>query len=389
MWSGLALLIVYLAVSLPLPVIATFVTEQLHFSNALGGLAVGAAFLTTIFTRGWAGRFSDKRGGQLCLFYGLALYSLAIFICFLAAWRMSQPSLALILLLVGRALLGVGESFAIVGILSWRIDLKGPDRSGLVFAVVGAVMYGSLAIGGPLGLYIYKTWGLAKLTLVCLPLPLMGWVMFSLAPKSAPRPAKQKTPFLSIIGRVWAQGTVVGLQGVGFALIGAFINRYFANKGWLGAGYALTAFGAGFVLTRLCFGRLPDLYGGYRVAVVALSLEALGQALLWLAPFSAVALGGAFLTGLGCSLVYPAMGLEIIKISAPEIRGAAVGAFAIFQDVAYGATAPVVGFFIDHFGYSIVFPLGLLAAILGLILALILKKSAYIKTKERESLAQN
>jgi MFS family permease len=53
----------------------------------------------------------------------------------------------------------------------------------------------------------------------------------------------------------------------------------------------------------------------------------------------------------------------------PELRGVAVGGFAIFQDLAYGATAPIAGLFADYFGYSIVFMLGLVAAVLGLIVA--------------------
>ncbi|MDR1576718.1 MAG: hypothetical protein LBT86_00610 [Deltaproteobacteria bacterium] len=75
---------------MPLPVISSFVTIQLGFSNALGGLAVGAAFLSTIATRSLAGRFSDQRGGKLRVYYDLFLYSLACLICF-AAGRDDSP----------------------------------------------------------------------------------------------------------------------------------------------------------------------------------------------------------------------------------------------------------------------------------------------------------
>jgi MFS family permease len=65
------------------------------------------------------------------------------------------------------------------------------------------------------------------------------------------------------------------------------------------------------------------------------------------------------------------MGVEAIQQVQPELRGTAVGAFAIFQDVAYGATAPIAGIFVDLFGYSVVFLFGMIAALLGLLIAFV------------------
>jgi len=51
------------------------------------------------------------------------------------------------------------------------------------------------------------------------------------------------------------------------------------------------------------------------------------------------------------------------------MRGAAVGGFAAFQDLAYGLTGPLVGVLADSAGYPAVFILGGLAATLGLWMA--------------------
>ncbi len=125
-------------------------------------------------------------------------------------------------------------------------------------------------------------------------------------------------------------------------------------------------FGSGFVLVRLLFGHLPDRLGGTRVAFVSLAVEACGQYLLWMAPSPWLALLGALLTGLGCSMVFPSMGLAVVKQVPPHLRGTAVGGFAAFQDLAYGLTGPLVGLFADHSGYSSVFLIGGLAATLAL-----------------------
>ncbi len=157
---------------------------------------------------------------------------------------------------------------------------------------------------------------------------------------------------------MWKPGAVVGLQGVGFAALGAFFPLYFLAHGWLGAGYGLTCFGLGFVAVRLLAGSLPDRVGGAPVALVSLLVEALGQTLLWLAPDPVTAMAGALLTGMGCSMVFPAMGLEAVKRVPAHLRGTAIGAFAAFQDLAYGATGPMAGWIADHFGHPRVFLIG-------------------------------
>ena len=260
---------------------------------------------------------------------------------------------------------------AIVGMLSWNIALLGPQRSGTVFSLVGASLYGAFALGGPLGLLCFGQFGFTGLMLLCSPLPLLGWLMVCRMPAVVPASARPGVSFLRVLGSIWRQGAIVGFQGVGFAAIGAFISLYFTSRGWQHAGLALTCFGIGFVLVRLFFGHLPDRLGGMRVAAVSLGVAAGGQLALWLAPSAEIALTGAFLTGTGCSLVYPSMGVEVIRKVQPELRGTAVGGFAIFQDVAYGATAPIAGLFADHFGYAVVFMIGLAAALVGLLIAIV------------------
>ena len=370
LWNTAALLFSYMAVAMPLPVISVFVTKHLGLSNGLSGLAVGIAFLTTILFRGFSGRFADRNGGKVCMMRGLLLYAAASTIC-LVADAAGDPAWAFALLIAGRLVLGLGESMAIVGMLSWNIALLGPQRSGTVFSLVGASLYGAFALGGPLGLLCFAQFGFTGLMLLCSPLPLLGWLMVCRMPAVVPASARPCVSFLRVLGSIWRQGAIVGFQGVGFAAIGAFISLYFSSRGWQHAGLALTCFGVGFVLVRLFLGHLPDRLGGMRVAAVSLAVAAGGQLALWLAPSAEIALAGAFLTGTGCSLVYPSMGVEVIRKVQPELRGTAVGGFAIFQDVAYGATAPIAGLFADHFGYAVVFMIGLAAALVGLLIAIV------------------
>jgi MFS family permease len=371
LWNSLALFLSYLAVAMPLPLVSVFVTRELGLANSLGGLAVGISFLATICARGYAGKFSDRRGSKTCMQLGLLIYSAASLLC-LAAMQCGNVLAAYTLLLGGRALLGLGESMTLVGMLSWNISLMGAARSGLVFSTVGALVYGSVAVGGLLGFTLVEEAGFAVMMLACVPLPLVGLLMIKGAPAGQLRPAAKAAGSVSlfrVLRLVWRQGSVVGLQGVGFAALGAFITLYFTSQGWPYAGLGMTCFGLGFVLLRLLCGRLPDKFGGKTVAILSLAVEATGQLLLALAGSYETALLGAFLTGSGCAMVYPSMGVEVIRMTPEELRGITVGGFAIFQDIAYGMTAPLAGFLAEYFGFGAVFVLGLASALLGLMLA--------------------
>jgi MFS family permease len=369
----------YLAVAMSLPAVPVHVVHGLGLSNAFGGLAVGIAFLSTILTRTHAGARADRLGGKVCMQRGLILYAAAGLICLLASWSWLSVASAYAVLIAGRLLLGLGESLVMVGMISWAIGLMGHARSGKVLSLVGMGMYGAFAVGGPLGLALLHRLGFAGLMGVCTVLPLLGLIAIHRLPAVAPQSGNRES-FWRIIGRIWRAGAAVGLQGVGFAALGAFFSLYFLSRGWPYAGLGLTFFGVGFVLVRLLCGHLPDQIGGTPVAIASLAVEACGQYLLWLAPGPWPALAGALLTGLGCSMVFPAMGSEVVKQVPPQLRGTAVGSFAAFQDLAYGATGPVAGVLADSSGYAAVFLIGGLAATLGLWMAIWARQHARIAT---------
>ncbi|WP_113888550.1 arabinose transporter [Roseiarcus fermentans] len=363
-WLTLALFLSFLCVAMSLPVTSVFVSTRLGFSNALAGLAVGAPFASTILTRGLAGRMSDHRGGKYCMVRGLVVYAFAALVCLAASWPGASASLAYGVLMVGRLLLGLGESLTLVGLLSWGFGIMGPQASGRVIALVGIGMYGAFAVGGPVGLALFDQAGFAGVMGAAVLVPLIGLLMALPVPAVVPA-GGERPSFWRIIGRIWDPGLVVGLQGVGFAAIGAFMPLLFLHRGWSHAGFGLTCFGLAFVLMRVAFGHLPDRIGGVPVALASMAIEAVGQYLVWTASAPVVAFSGAFLTGLGCSLIFPAMGVEAVRRVPPHLRGTAIGGFAAFQDLAYGLTAPATGLLADRFGYGVVFLIGGLAATLG------------------------
>jgi MFS family permease len=368
------LFISYLCIAMSLPIIPVYVTGRLGFGNAWAGLGVGIAFLGTIASRSLAGSLSDRRGAKMSVATGLSLYIVGALVSLLAGVLEQAPGAAYATLLAGRMLVGFGESFVAVGVISWGIGLVGPARSGKVLALVGAAIYGALAVGGPIGLVLLDRIGFAGTMAVSVLLPCLGLLAISPLAGIAPHPAAERPSFFSVVGRIWVHGAIVCLHGVGFAAISAFFVLYFRKEGWEYAGLGLTAFGGGFVLVRLLFGHLSDRFGGLPVAIGSLAIETLGQALIWAGPTPTLALVGAFLSGLGCSLVFPAMGREVVRLVEPHLRGTALGAYAAFQDIAYGLTGPLVGLLADRAGYGSVFLIGCIAAGAGFVVALGLRR---------------
>jgi MFS family permease len=366
------LFVSYLCVAMPLPIVPVYVTGRLGLDNAWAGLAVGSAFFSTILTRGYAGGLADRLGAKVALTRGLVLYVAGAAASWLAGLLFDAPLTAFSVLLAGRLVLGLGESLVGVGVVVWGVNLASPARSARVLALIGVAIYGALAIGGPIGLVLFERFGFAGATAISAVLPCLGllaiWPMAGAAQPDVERPS-----FWSVIGKIWWQGSVVGLQGIGFAAIGAFFVLYFLDQNWRYAGLGLTAFGGGFVLVRLLFGHLPDRIGALPVAIGSLAIETIGQALIWSAPGPVLALVGAFFTGLGCSMIFPAMGREIVHLVAPQLRGTALGGFTAFQDLAYGLTGPLAGLLADRAGYGSVFLIGSAAAAAAFLIALRLR----------------
>jgi MFS family permease len=232
----------------------------------------------------------------------------------------------------------------------------------------GIAMFAALAIGAPIGMALYQSDGLGAATGACIVAPLFAAVV-AWSQASYITPAGPRLPFTKVIGQILREGVGLMLQGVGLSGLTAFASLYFAARDWDRAGLVMTAFGIGFIVVRVVLGSLPDRMSGYQVAFWSLVVEAIGQAMIWGAPGEIVALAGALVTGFGCALVFPALGVEALKRVLPANRGSAMGGFVAFLDIAYGVSGPVAGVIASQFGYAAVYLFGAVCALFGAALA--------------------
>jgi len=364
----------YLAVGLPLPVIPLFIHDRLGFGSLVVGLVIGIQFLATVLTRGYAGRLTDHFGGKRAALQGAAVCALGGLLYLISAMPGLSPAVSLAIIVTGRLAAGFGESQFVTGCVSWSIASVGPQRAGLSMSWTGIAMFAALAIGAPIGMTLYQGYGLSAAMIACIIAPLVAAVI-AFREVSYTSPSGQRLPFTKVIGQIWREGLGLMLQGVGLSGLTAFASLYFAARNWGHAGLVMTAFGIGFILVRLLLGSLPDKISGYRVALWSLAVEAIGQTMLWLAPHEMVALAGALVTGLGCALVFPALGVEALKRVPPANRGSAMGAFVAFLDIAFGISGPAAGIIAGAFGYAAVYSFGAACALLGAVLVLTARNS--------------
>src|SRR5205823_13650190 len=156
------------------------------------------------------------------------------------------------------------------------------------------------------------------------------------------------------LSNVIAAVLLPGTSSVGFGAVTAFVSLLFAARGWM-VWPAFTSFALAFIAARVFFGHLADRRGGAKVALVFVLIEAVGQALIWIAPGSVLALTGAALSGFGYSLVYPAFGVEAVRLAPPQSRGLMMGAYTSFLDLTLALASPALGLIAGVAGLGCVF----------------------------------
>jgi MFS family permease len=363
----------YLTIGMPLVVLPLQIRDQLGLGSLTVGIAIGIQPLVTLVTRQLAGSLCDRKGPKLAMLAGGCCALAASLIYLFSAAVPIGASAAIAAIVAARVVHGLGESLLITGSLAWAIAMVGASNTGNVMVWAGIGMYGAVAVGAPLGLWLMTaTWlggGFAAVGLVATICSLLATLIGVLVAPIAPHGGK-RLPFIQVAFRIAPFGAGLMLATLGFGGIAAFAALDFQSKGWPGAGFVLAGFGAAYIATRVLFGHWPDRFGGARVALGSLTIEACGQVLLWLAPIPAVAFTGAIMTGVGFSLVFPSFGIEAVKQVSAADRGSSLGAYVAFFDLGFALAGPVTGLIASALGYPPVFAFGAMSAIVAVLPAL-------------------
>lgn len=365
----------YLSVGLPLAVLPGFVHYHLGYSPFIAGVIISLQYFSTLISRPQSGRLADMFGPKKVVMSGMLLCGLSGVMSIVAAFAHTLPLVSLSLLAIARIFLGIGESFSSTGATLWGMNLVGSAHTARVISWNGVATYFAMAIGAPLGVMLNQWLGISGFAGL---ITLMGAVGFLVARAKAPISislSAARLPFTKVLGLVTPYGIGLALGTLGFGVIATFITLYFSSRGWQGAAITLSLYSLGFVLSRFLFSNTITRYGGLKVSLCCLLTEAVGLFLLWQAQTVWWADIGAFLTGAGFSLVFPALGVEAVRRVSEQSKGSALGTYSAFLDLALGITGPLAGLLMNHAGIrSIYIAAALMVCIgAGLILFLILR----------------
>ncbi|MGR7511006.1 MFS transporter [Klebsiella aerogenes] len=361
--------ICYLSIGLPLAVLPGYIHYQLGYSTLIAGVVISLQYISTLVSRPHAGRYTDIWGPKKVVSLGIICCMLSGLFTLAAVMLQAIPLLAVSALLIGRVFLGVGESFTATWATLWGIKTVGAIHTSRVISWNGVATYVAMAVGAPLGVMLNSYFGISGFAVVVVLVALIG-LIFARTRQDVSVTAGVRAPFHVVVRRIWPYGLGLALGTVGFGVIATFITLYFSAHHWQGAAFTLSLFSIGFICIRLILGNTITRYGGVPVSLVCFVVECLGLLIIWQAPSAWIAGIGAFLTGSGFSLVFPALGVEAVKQVEEQNQGTALGTYSAFLDLALGLTGPVAGWVAGYYALDTLYLLAAVIVAMAFILLL-------------------
>jgi MFS family permease len=343
------------------PTLPRYVEGPLGGSSVAVGLTIGAFALTAVLLRPLSGRLSDTRGRKILIVGGGTLVGLSVLAYALST---SLPTL-----IASRLVTGVGESFFYVGAASVINDLAPDERRGEALSYFSLALFGGLAIGPVIGETILDAAGFDAVWIFSGASALTAAGLGLLVPETRPEGAgRTRTPLLHRAAIL--PGTVLGTNIWALATFTSFITLYALSLGLNGARYVFVLNSAVIIAIRLFGARLPDRLGAKRAGSLALITTTIGMIIL--AAWHSVA--GLFLAtfvySIGHAMAFPALMTLALRNAPASERGAVVGTFTAFFDLAFGVGAISAGAIASLFGYRGAFAGAALIALGGLALLL-------------------
>ena len=369
----------YFIIGLSLSVLPIFISKSLGYSLLIAGMVISLQYISTFFLRAYSGKVIDGKGPKPAVLFSMLSFSLTgIFLIFAYYFKFS-PILSLSFLIITRLLTGCAEGMVGASPINWAIMALGEKHTAKIISYNGVACYGALAIGASLGIVIEHAYSLYGIGILSIILGIIGFFFAKTKENKTNTNPKENQSFWKVLGKVAPFGVCLALGGIGFASISTFITLYYNYFHWNNGALCLSVFGGLFVAGRLVFSNVINNYGGIKVAIACLFVETIGLLIIAFATNAQMALVGAGVTGLGFSLIFPALGVVAIKSVSPSSQGSALAGYGLFIDISLGVAGPIIGSVADFFGMQFIFPFSAAMVFIGLGLAYFLKKKSNLK----------
>ncbi len=345
----------FLSVGALVPTLPRFVEGPLGGGDVAVGIAIGVFSLAAVLFRPLVGRISDERGRRVLMVLGGAIVGLSVFAYLVA------DSLSLLLPL--RFVSGLGEAAFYVGAASVINDLAPDERRGEALSYFSLALFGGLAVGPIIGESVLGPGGFEAAWIVAGAAALLAGALGLPVPDTRPAGIEPAGKGQLVHRAGLVPGVVLASNIWGLAGFTTFVPLYALDLGLSGSRMVFAVYSVIVLLIRSVGARIPDRFGARTTVRIALSTTAFGFLVmsLWAEPVGLFV--GAGLFALGHSLVFPALMTMAIGSAPASERGAVVGTFTAFFDLAFGLGAVTLGAVAALVGYRGLF---LTAAVIAL-----------------------
>ena len=362
-------LVVFMSFHVLLPTLPLYI--QYHGgSKSVAGLALGSLTISAIILRPFAGWFLDNYGRKFILAVGL--------LTFLAPSLVYISMIGIIPLLIFRLVQGVGWGLCNTAQGTVGADIIPPQRLGEGLGYLSMTISVSLAIAPALGLWIVNRFSFQYLFITCSLLTLMSlWFAMTIKYPHKERPTT-KSKLIFFEKEALRPSMVALMLGLTYSSLASFVALFVQQKGLTTAGLFFTVMAITSVLSRPVSGRLVDSKGhqGYNI-VVATGLISIILCMLILSQTSSswyLVLSG-LLFGIGFGFIQPTMMALCISSVPSHRKGGANATYWIGFDSGVAIGSFGWGFVASALGYSTMFILAIIPAVLGLLIYFLPKKT--------------
>ena len=334
----------FLSIGAVIPTLPRYVEGPLGGSSISVGLAVGSFAFSAVLLRPFIGGVGDRRGRRLLIIGGAATVALSI-VAYI-------PATSLPVLIGLRLVMGAGEAAFYVGAASAINDLAPDERRGEALSIFSLALYGGIALGTVLGETVLDLSSFNWVWLFAGSAAAIAALLGIRVPDTRPDLGSEGQAERRLIHpKGLKPGVILATSVWGLAGFNTFVPLYAISIGMNGSRLAFLTFSV-IVLGIRSFGaRLPDILGPGKAARWALITNTVGLSVIGLWAEPAGLLVGAVLFGVGQALAFPALMTIALRGAAPAERGAVVGTFTAFFDLAFGVGALSLGIVADLMGY--------------------------------------
>ncbi len=321
----------FVYVGMLVPLLPTFIEDELGAGEVGIGLAVAMFALAAIVVRPVIARLIDSYGRRAVIVGGAVVAGVGGGL--IATVDSLGPLLAL------RAVTGIGEAALFVGAATVVSDLAPPDRRAEAASYFSVAVFTGLGIGPVLGELVLDGSDYSRAFVVAACFPLLAAVL-ALAVRTQPPAIDDAMPLPARRGieRIMHPAAVgpglVLASGIGsFAVFTAFLPDHARTVGLAASGGLFTAYSIVCLVVRITGARLPERLGARRAVTIALSMTALALAILATFPFVWALWTAAIVIGVGMAFQYPSlMALAVNRVDDRE-RPAVISSFTMFFEI--------------------------------------------------------